>query len=97
MKKLYAIGIAAIGIAAVLMEGSRESASAGDAVSGLNGKVSGLYGEVDGEDASIAEASISIPLGNRFGFQADGLLGEIDPENIHGIGGHLFWRDSQLA
>jgi hypothetical protein len=97
MKKLFSIGVAAIGMAAVLVEGFSGSVSASGAVSGLNGKVSGLYGGVDGEDTTAAEASISIPLGNQFGFQADGLIGEIDPENVYGIGGHLFWRNSQLA
>lgn len=86
-----------IGIAAVLVAGLCASASAGDAVSGLNGKIGSLYGSVDGEGATAAEASISMPLGNRFGFQADAMIGEVDPEDVHGVGGHLFWRDSDIG
>jgi hypothetical protein len=97
MTTLFSIGLAAAGLAAVLGDGFGAAAWADGAVSGINGKVSGLYGSVDGEDATAAEGSISVPLGNRFGFQADGLVGEIGSESIHGIGVHLFWRNPRLA
>ena len=86
------------------------------AVSGLNGKISIGYLAVNfeglnttglnnpfpdvTEEGIFSEASVSVPIGERFGFQLDGAYGSIGgTTNIdyHGVGGHLFWRNPERA
>ncbi len=63
------------------------------AVSAINGKIEALGGAVDGEGAGAALGSVTLPLGERFGLQADAAYGEIDGEELYGGGAHLFARD----
>lgn len=78
------------------------------AVSGLNGKLSIAGGgsrpgydiffvDDDFEAGFKASGSVSVPLGHRFGFQADGTLGSLNEEVYGHAGGHLFWRDPAFA
>jgi len=72
------------------------------AVSGPNAKVSfsgGKFGDEidDHEDAFSAAASATIPLSDRFGLQVDGVGGKLDDGHYWGGGGHLFWRDPDVA
>jgi hypothetical protein len=71
------------------------------AVSALNGKIEilGGYLTADDEEAGAygAAGSLSIPLGHRFGFQADGLVASVGGEAAYGAAGHLFWRDPSIA
>ena len=86
-------------------------AGAKPAVDGFNGKVSLQYSyfNVDGADAHAniygGEASFSVPLGQRFGAQFDfgasiidipGLPSEVSVTML-GAGGHLFWRNPDVA
>jgi hypothetical protein len=73
-------------------------ALAGDAVSGLNGKIEGLYGTIYSDRVRAVAGSFTMPFLKQFGLQIDGLIGEIkttDPDDFSGFGGHLFWRDSE--
>lgn len=63
------------------------------AVSGPNGKLSLEGGTFDDASAGIAVGSFSLPLGYRFGAQAEGAIGVIDDEVLGGGGLHLFTRD----
>ena len=68
------------------------------AVSGINGKVSGFGGWENydlGADGGLfgVDGSFSIPLGQMFGFQADGMISSLDGNFIGGTAGHLFWRN----
>lgn len=67
------------------------------AVSGPNGKIEAAGGGIgqDAFDSSRfhAAGSVSLPLGCRFGFQLDGLVGETASNTVWGVGGHLFMRD----
>lgn len=67
------------------------------AVSGVNGKIEGAGGGIGqgGFDSGRfhAAGSVSLPLGCRFGFQLDGLVGETASNTVWGVGGHLFMRD----
>ncbi len=68
------------------------------AVSGINGKVSGFGGWENydlGTDGGLfgVDGSFSIPLGQMFGFQADGMISSLDGNFIGGTAGHLFWRN----
>jgi hypothetical protein len=68
------------------------------AVSGINGKVSGFGGWENydlGADGGLfgVDGSFSIPLGQMFGFQADGMISSLDGNFIGGAAGHLFWRN----
>jgi hypothetical protein len=82
------------------------------AVSALNGKLSIAGGgtkpgfdipfappfiDDDFEAGLKASGSVSVPLGHRFGFQADGTLGVVQEEVYGHAGGHLFWRDPSFA
>ena len=46
---------------------------ANNAVSELNAKLEGLYGNIDGETAKAAAGSVSFPVRMDFGIQIDGL------------------------
>jgi hypothetical protein len=72
------------------------------AVSGVNGKISGFGGweEYDsGPDGGLVgvDGSLSIPLGQMFGFQLDGMVSSLDGDFIGGAAGHLFWRDPTVG
>lgn len=71
--------------------------TANDAVSTTNFKTEGFYGNIDGETAKSLAGSAAFPLGTRYGIQLDGLAGEINPDDIHGLGLHAFWRDSNIG
>jgi hypothetical protein len=62
------------------------------AVSSINGKIDTHYGEVNDEDTRGVGASISLPLGERYGFQFDTLYEHALDNDIYGAGGHLFTR-----
>ena len=68
---------------------------AGDAVSGPNGKIEGIFGSIDSNTTKAVAGSFTMPLGRAAGLQIDGLIGEIDSDGVNGIGGHVFWRDSE--
>ena len=68
------------------------------AVSGINGKISGFGGweEFDlGPDGGLVgvDGAITVPLGQQFGFQLDGMAASLDGDFIGGAAGHLFWRE----
>ncbi len=78
------------------------------AVDGFNGKISGFGGwsEVERREFFTAPGnlnrqtsifgtmgSVSIPLGQSFGFQLDGLAASRRSAFLGGAGAHLFWRD----
>lgn len=96
MKRLKTLAmLGALG--ATLIAGT---ANAGDApaVSELNGKaaIEGTYHNqknMTEEYGGLFLGSLTAPLTNDFGFQADTVLGTRDGESVAGIGGHLFWRD----
>jgi len=96
MKRLKTLAmLGALG--ATLIAGT---ANAGDApaVSELNGKaaIEGTYHNqknMKEEYGGLFLGSLTAPLTNDFGFQADTVLGTRDGESVAGIGGHLFWRD----
>ncbi len=72
------------------------------AVSGINVKISGFGGWEDydfGPDGGLAgvDGSLSIPLGQLFGFQLDGMAASLDGEFIGGGAGHLFWREPTVG
>ena len=72
-------------------------AMANDAVSVTNFKAEGLYGNVDSQTAKGIGTSVSVPVGEDFGLQIDGLAGEINPEDFAGVGLHAFWRRRGLG
>jgi len=72
------------------------------AVSGINAKISGFGGWEDhdfGPDGGLAgvDGSLSIPLGQLFGFQVDGMAASLDGNFIGGAAGHLFWREPTIG
>jgi len=69
----------------------------GPAVSGINGKAEAFIGEADGDVSGGGAASLSVPIGHSFGFQIDGLAGELDTNATVGVGLHMFWRDPEVA
>jgi hypothetical protein len=77
------------------------------AVSGINFKIDGYGGWLDEKggipernrsgDLGGADASLTVPLGDRFGLQVDGSGGSWGGESFWGAGGHAFWRDPNTA
>jgi hypothetical protein len=71
------------------------------AVSALNGKFAVLGGGLDagGNDGELfgAQGSISVPIGQRFGFQADGFGALASGDWVAGGAGHFFWRDPSIG
>ncbi len=66
---------------------------AGEAVSGLNGKVAYSGGSMEGDTGQNGLGSVGFPITDRFGFQADGLYTDVSDRDFYGAGAHLFWRD----
>lgn len=72
------------------------SLSLADAISAPNGKVEGVYGNMDGDHTKVVSGSASLPLGAMMGTQFDAIYGEIgSTDQIKGLGLHLFTRDPQ--
>lgn len=69
----------------------------GNAVSKLNGKLGASHGSMNSNSGSNIEASVTLPVGDDFGFQVDGLYTEVGNVNFSGIGAHLFWRDPKKS
>jgi hypothetical protein len=73
-------------------------AAALPAVDGLNAKIAGFGGAVEEQALYGGAGSVTLPLGQRFGLQLDGLVTGFDSEGqgdvtIAGTAAHLFWRD----
>jgi hypothetical protein len=85
---LYAEGGKAKSIAPVLPISSQ-------AVSAINGKFEGFFGDIDQETIRGAAASLSIPVGQRFGVQLDTLYAHTQSEDLYGFGGHFFTRNPE--
>lgn len=75
------------------------------AVSGINGKIEAAYTwyDIDGAgdvDLVSGAGAISIPIGHSFGLQVDGGVGRYSnggDATAYGVGGHLFWRNPDVA
>lgn len=90
---IRAAGIAA-SLAALLGLSYPSAAKAdGPAVSAPNAKISGSGGSFDGDGGGIVAGSLTLPVGEQFGFQFDAAGGVVDGDGLYGVGGHLFWRD----
>lgn len=63
------------------------------AVSKINAKVGGGYADLDSDDAYFGTASVTLPLGHRFGASIDGLGGNYSADSLWGAGGSIFWRN----
>lgn len=79
------------------VEGSPTIPTVLPAVSGINGKIAAEGGSFDEEGFGALTGSLSVPVGDRFGFQGDAIAGVRDGDFIGGVGGHLFWRDPSYA
>jgi hypothetical protein len=67
------------------------------AVSDLNGKLDYEGGSMNSSEGHNFSGSLSLPLGEKFGFQADGLYSRIDDSDFYGSAGHLFWRNPDVG
>ena len=67
------------------------------AVSGLNAKASIYGGSLDGDRLGTGQGSVTLPMGDRFGFQADALVSKVDGDDVRGLAAHAFWRNPDVA
>lgn len=67
------------------------------AVSGVNGKLDYAGGDMNSYEGHNFGGSISVPIAQQFGFQADALYSSIDCEDFYGGAGHLFWRNPDFG
>jgi len=63
------------------------------AVSGLNGKIDGIYGAVNQSYMRGVSGSVSVPVGQKYGAQLDGSYIHGFETDIYGVGGHFFRRN----
>lgn len=63
------------------------------AVSALNGKIDGFYGAVNHNYLRGTAGTVSLPVGQRYGLQLDGLFARGFGTDIFGYGGHFFTRN----
>lgn len=63
------------------------------AVSGLNGKIEGIYGAIHESYVRGTAASVSLPVGHQYGLQLDGSYLRAFEADVIGFGGHFFRRD----
>lgn len=102
---MVALSAATARSADVLDEISVEERMFLPAVSGVNGKLETAYTHFNLEEGDgkgyLLQGAVSLPVGQRFGFQFDAgtLNGDLDSDEIlaQGIGGHFFWRDPSTA
>ena len=92
-----AAGIAASIAALIGLSLPGAAKAEGPAVSAPNAKISGQGGAVDDSGAGIATGSLTLPVGQRYGFQIDAGGGVVDGDGFGGVGAHLFWRDPDQA
>jgi len=67
------------------------------AVSGFNGKLDYVGGEMNSFAGHNFDASIAFPVTHQIGFQADGLYSRISNLDFYGGAGHLFWRKPDIG
>lgn len=67
------------------------------AVADVNGKLDYSGGSLNGTDGHNFSGSITLPIGEQFGFQGDALYSRISDFDFYGSGGHLFWRDPEIG
>jgi len=82
-------------MAGVLLVVSCGSLAGGPAVSGMNGKLEAIGGDVDSNGASALAGSLAFPVTEHYGVQVDTAFGEIGGSHLEGIGAHVFWRDPE--
>jgi hypothetical protein len=63
------------------------------AVDGINWKAGGLGGSLANRSLYGGFGSYSVPLGDRYGLQIDGMTGGFDGRWFGAAAAHLFWRD----
>jgi hypothetical protein len=74
------------------------SAASTSAVSAPNGKLGAFGGVIaDDEEAYGAFGAFALPLGQSFGLQIDGMVGNADDDLFYGVASHLFWRDPSVG
>ncbi len=76
---------------------SAESIEFQPAVSALNGKVDYAGGVMESDDGHNFSGSITVPVGTKFGFQADALYTRVSDRDFFGGAGHFFWRDPSFG
>lgn len=79
------------------LEGTPAQPTIIPAVSGINGKIAISGGEFDDDEFGVLTGAVTVPLGYRFGLQADGIVGSRDGEFVGGGAAHLFWRDPTIG
>lgn len=84
-------------LGAMLLAGGGAQAGDGKAVSAPVLTVDASGGSVGGKASEYLAATATAPLGHSFGVQLDGALGQNGERGQGGMGGHLFWRDPDLA
>lgn len=67
------------------------------AVSEINGKVDYAGGNMNSAAGNNFSGSLSLPVTQQFGFQADALYSRISDLNFYGGAGHFFWRDPDVG
>jgi hypothetical protein len=73
------------------------NSQANDAVSALNGKIEGNYGQVNDTYSRGIAASLSIPVAESWGIQFDSMYQHAAEDDFYGLGAHFFTRKSDTG
>jgi hypothetical protein len=84
-------------VSAAALLAAAASASADDAVSGVNGSVTAGAGAFGPASVWFGSGSLSAPIGDSFGVQIDATGGELHHVGVRAAAAHLFWRDPDEA
>lgn len=82
-----------VAIAIALLLPTAAMAEQSPAVSAPTLTVDGTSGSVGGSPSGFVSATGTLPIGDRFGFQLDGQLGQEGDRGQGGSAAHLFYRD----
>jgi hypothetical protein len=98
---LTSSALASAGALFIAAAGIDAQAQPAPAVSDTNFRIDGFGGYANGntgvrhygDGLGGATADLTMPIGDQFGLQVDGMAGDWGGSAFYSVGGHLFWRD----
>lgn len=97
MRRVLMSGVASLAIAGVARAEETAEAAAKRAVSDVNARIEGAFGALDSNGFGHLAGAVTVPLGERFGLQFDGLVRYQNDDATVGGAAHLFWRDPETG
>lgn len=96
----FRLSVAAVVLAAATVHAQSnpgETSLRPPAVAEVNGKLGYAGGNMNSAEGHNFDGSLTFPVADAFGFQADALYSRIGGLDFYGGAGHLFWRNPDLG